>query len=46
MDKLKQLITNDPVLAHLHLDQPFELKVDVLGYAIGAVLMQQQEAKK
>ena len=46
MDKLKTLITNKPVLAHPHLDQPFELEVDASGYAIGAVLMQRQKDTK
>src|SRR6202012_393635 len=46
MDKLKDLITSEPVLAHPHLDQPFELEVDASGYAIGAVLMQRQKDTK
>ena len=39
-DMLKQKITEEPVLLHPILTQPFELKVDALGFAIGAVLMQ------
>src|SRR6202012_2309113 len=46
MDTLKTLVTSEPVLAHPHLDQPFELEVDASGYAIGAVLMQRQKDEK
>src|SRR6202012_2934015 len=45
-DKLKELITNEPVLVHPKLDEPFELEVDTSGYAIGVVLMQQQIDRK
>src|SRR6202012_2590206 len=46
MDDLINTIKSEPVLAHPQLDQPFELEVAALGYAIGAVLMQRQEDKK
>ena len=39
-DTLKQKVTEEPVLLHPILTQPFELEVDTLGFAIGAVLMQ------
>ena len=45
-EKLKDLICSEPVLAHPKLSNPFELEVDASGYAIGAVLMQQQVDKK
>ena len=41
-DQLKECITSNPTLAHPWLDEPFELEVDVLGSAIGAVLLQRQ----
>ncbi len=34
------------VLAHAMLDDQFELEVDALGYAVGAVLLQQKEDSK
>ncbi len=42
-DKLKALVTADPVLAHANLKDQFELEVDVSGYAVGAVLLQRKE---
>ena len=39
-DMLKQKVTEEPVLIHPILTQPFELEVDASGFAIGAVLMQ------
>ena len=39
-DTLKQKITEEPVLLHSILTQPFKLKVDASGFAIGAALMQ------
>ena len=39
-DKLKILVTEEPVLKHPELDKPFELEVDASGYAVGAVLLQ------
>ncbi len=38
-DKLKKRVTTEPVLAHAKLDNQFELEVDALGYAVGAVLL-------
>src|ERR1700744_1034083 len=43
---IKELITSKPVLAHPRLEEPFELEVDMSGYAIGAVLMQRQKDGK
>ncbi len=45
-DKLKALVTADPVLAHTKLDDQFELEVDASGYAVGAVLLQRKEDSK
>ena len=45
-DTLKARITDEPVLAHPDLTKQFELEVDALGYAVGAVLMQRQEDGK
>ena len=42
-DTLKRRITEDPILHQPQLEKQFELEVDASGYAIGAVLMQQQE---
>ena len=39
-DTLKQKVTEEPVLLHPILTQPFELEVDALGFARGTVLMQ------
>ncbi len=43
---LKKRVTTEPVLAHAKLDDQFELEVDALGYAVGAVLLQQKEDSK
>ena len=45
-DKLKALVTADPVLAHANLKDQFELEVDASGYAVGAVLLQYKEDGK
>ena len=45
-DKLKALVTTEPVLAHAKLDDQFELEVDASGYAVGAVLLQRKEDSK
>ncbi len=45
-DKLKALVTADPVLAHAKLDDQFELEVDALGYTVGTVLLQRKEDGK
>ena len=39
-DTLKRKITEEPILLHPILPQPFKLKVNASGFAIGAVLMQ------
>ena len=39
-NKLKQKVTEEPVLLHPILTQPFELEFNTSGFAIGAVLMQ------
>jgi len=43
---LKERVTMEPVLAHAKLDDQFELEVDALGYAVGAVLLQRKEDGK
>jgi hypothetical protein len=45
-DKLKRRVTTEPVLAHPILTDPFELEVDVSGFAMGAVLLQKKEDGK
>ncbi len=45
-DKLKKLVTEEPVLAHPDLTQQFEVEVDASGYAVGATLMQRKEDGK
>ncbi len=44
--QLKQLVTEEPVLAHADLEEQFEVEVDVLGYTVGAVLLQHKEDGK
>ena len=43
---LKQKITEEPVLLHPILTQPFELEVNASGFAIGAVLMQNGDNRR
>ncbi len=45
-NKLKALVTAEPVLAHAKLDEQFELEVDASGYTVGAVLLQRKEDGK
>ncbi len=45
-DKLKALVTVNPVLAHAKLEDQFKLEVDASGYAVGAVLLQRKEDGK
>ncbi len=45
-DKLKKLVTEEPVLAHPDLTQQFKVEVDVSGYAVGATLLQRKEDGK
>jgi hypothetical protein len=42
-EKLKKLICKEPVLIQTDQTKPFEVKVDTSNYAVGAVLMQQDE---
>jgi hypothetical protein len=44
--ELKKRVTTEPVLAHPVLTDPFELEVDVPGFAMGAVLLQKKEDGK
>jgi hypothetical protein len=44
--ELKKRVTTEPVLAHPVLTDPFELEVDVPGFAMGAVLLQKKEDSK
>ena len=46
MDNLKNKVTSAPVLRSPELDKQFEVEVDALGYAIGAVLLQRKEDGK
>jgi hypothetical protein len=39
-DTLKEKISTTSLLSLLNLQQPFEIKIDANGYAMGAVLMQ------
>src|SRR6266704_2668375 len=45
-NKLKKLVTKEPVLTHPDLTQQFEVEVDASGYAVGATLMQRKEDGK
>ena len=42
-ETLKEKISTVPVLALPDLQQPFEIKTNINGYAMGAVLMQQKK---
>jgi hypothetical protein len=44
-EKLKKLICEEPVLIQPDQTKPFEVEVDASNYAVGAVLMQQDEKK-
>jgi hypothetical protein len=46
LEELKNRVTTEPVLAHPTLTDPFELEVDVSGFAMGAVLLQRKEDRK
>src|SRR6266702_3459838 len=39
-DKLQVLVTAEPVLAHVNLEEQFKLEVNTLGYMVGAVVLQ------
>ena len=43
---LRNLVTSEPVLRQPRLDKPFEVEVDVSGFALGGVLLQRQEDGK
>jgi ribonuclease HI len=45
-EELKTRVTTEPILAHPVLTDPFELKVDTSGFAMGAVLLQRKEDGK
>ncbi len=39
-DKLKKLVTEEPILTHPDLTQQFEVEFNASGYAVGATLLQ------
>ena len=45
-ETLQKWITSEPVLIQPKLEEPFEIEVDVSGYAIGAILIQRDEKGK
>ncbi len=45
-EKLKKLVTEEPVLAHPDLTQQFKVEVDTSGYAVGATLVQRKDDGK
>jgi RNase H-like domain found in reverse transcriptase len=45
-DMLKHRVTSEPVLAHLVLQDQFELEVDVSGFTVGVVLLQRKKDSK
>jgi len=46
MELLKQTMTKEPVLGQPDEEEPFEVEVDTLGFAVGAVLLQREKDKK
>ena len=44
-DTLKAHITSKPILAHPEVDKQFKLEVNMSGFAVGAVLLQQKKNK-
>jgi RNase H-like domain found in reverse transcriptase len=46
LEKLINIITSESVLACPDLDKSFELEVDALAYAVGAILFQRDENKR
>src|SRR5882757_2424756 len=42
-DRLKEMIAQEPCLAHVDMDKPFRLETDASNYAYGASLSQKQE---
>ncbi len=45
-EDLRKRVTAEPVLKQPELDKLFKLEVDALGFAVGAVLLQQGEDNK
>jgi hypothetical protein len=43
LDALKQLLTKQPVMAHPRPDRPYKLYCDASNYAIGSILIQEDE---
>jgi hypothetical protein len=43
LDRIINILTNEPVLTHPDPEKPFELEVDVSDYATGAILFQRDE---
>jgi hypothetical protein len=46
LDRIINILTTEPVLTHPDPKKPFELKVDALDYATGAILFQHDERGK
>jgi hypothetical protein len=46
LDKIINVLTSEPVLTHPNPDKPFELEVDALNFATGAILFQQDNRGK
>jgi len=45
-DKLKEALVTPPILAYANYSLPFEIHIDASGYALGAILYQEQDGKK
>src|SRR6266852_9481795 len=46
LDRIIHILTSEPVLTHPDPEKPFELEVDALDYATGAILFQRDEQGK
>jgi hypothetical protein len=46
LDRIINILTTEPVLTHPDPEKPFELEVDALDYATGAILFQQDKRGK
>lgn len=42
-NKLKQMLTNEPVMAYPRVDRPYKLYTDACTYAVGAILVQEDD---